>query len=355
MFLRKQCKYQCGGIAVARRQALSDIRCANGSNPALVLDCYPDIREGDPDSKSRSLQDAMDSVRGLCELYQRVFDRWQSSLEGAKQAIVGTNHNRVLIGSGETVCETSLRLHGTYGFPLIPGSALKGLAASYAARVWGAYDEGFADTGAHYQCLFGTQNGQGLMVFHDAWIQPASLVDALLMDVLTVHYPSYYRDEAKIGASIESDDPQPISFISVRGDFLLAVSPVVSDEKAEPWAQLALDLLVEALQEWGVGAKTNAGYGRLSIKVREEEGQTQSPKATQVEYETGDIVTGIRVQERGRNARRRQRYELTGGYRGFVNSLEADVAVGESRQLRVVGCDKTQRSVTLEPLGEGGG
>jgi hypothetical protein len=34
-------------------------------------------------------------------------------------------------------------------------------------------------------------------------------------------------------------------------------------EQAEKWTQLALDLLKEALSDWGAGGKTSSGYGRL--------------------------------------------------------------------------------------------
>src|ERR1700680_515711 len=46
--------------------------------------------------------------------------------------------SRLIVGLGsENVLETGIRLHHTYGLPVIPGSALKGLAAHYCHEIWG--------------------------------------------------------------------------------------------------------------------------------------------------------------------------------------------------------------------------
>ena len=45
---------------------------------------------------------------------------------------------RLIVGLGsENVLETGIRLHHTYGLPIIPGSAFKGLAAHYCHEAWG--------------------------------------------------------------------------------------------------------------------------------------------------------------------------------------------------------------------------
>jgi CRISPR-associated protein Cmr6 len=51
---------------------------------------------------------------------------------------------RLIVGlGGDNVLETGLTLHHTYGVPLIPGNALKGLAAHYCDQVWGQADAEF--------------------------------------------------------------------------------------------------------------------------------------------------------------------------------------------------------------------
>ena len=82
--------------------------------------------------------------------------------------------------------------------------------------------------------MFGTQDGQGLIVFHDAWLEPASLAEAMQMDVLTVHYPYYYRGQAAGLYDIEIMDPRPIPFISVKGRFWLPYLPSLINRRRCP-------------------------------------------------------------------------------------------------------------------------
>ncbi|NLN18407.1 MAG: type III-B CRISPR module RAMP protein Cmr6 [Firmicutes bacterium] len=380
---------------MSRRQALANVDLRQASNPGLVLDRYAVLRGDDPQGRTGSMRTAIDTSRNLIGLYRKAFNRWTHSLQGAATAVVDTGSGRVLIGSGDTVYESSIRLHGTYGVPVIPGSSLKGLAAAYAASVWGCEEVGgdreFSVEGSAYQCMFGTQDGQGLIVFHDAWLEPASLAEAMQMDVLTVHYPYYYRGQAAGLYDIEIMDPRPIPFISVKGRFLVAVSAVVDQPEAMPWVERAMELLLEALAEWGVGAKTNAGYGRLydmdtwhpprrSLPTeREAESLSSSPASSAVntsaasgpeasssaqapssssrrEYQPGQIIRARRVEESGRRGRNRQRYEIVGDpdTRAIVYGRENDVEVGTERELRVISFDRTDWFVTAEPVDTSG-
>ena len=74
-------------------------------------------------------------------LYRIAFDRWSASLPtDSIHADLATpeRDSRLIVGLGsENVLETGIRLHHTYGMPIIPGSALKGLAAHYCDQVWG--------------------------------------------------------------------------------------------------------------------------------------------------------------------------------------------------------------------------
>jgi CRISPR-associated protein Cmr6 len=64
---------------------------------------------------------------------------------------------RPILGLGiESVLETGLRLHATYGTPLIPGSSLKGLSSHYCAEEWGRTGQRYCDGGEWHDILFGT-------------------------------------------------------------------------------------------------------------------------------------------------------------------------------------------------------
>jgi CRISPR-associated protein Cmr6 len=351
---------------VARRDALSDVGIHAAGNPGLVMDRYA-VRIDDPDHRNEAYRNSIGATQGLQVLYKEAFERWQKGLINAETTVVRTGRTgRLLIGSGETVYETSLRFHSTYGFPYIPGSALKGLASSYAHNVWACPDRGgdvgFGIDGKNYEVLFGSQKTSGLIIFHDAWLMPNSLLQAMQLDILTVHYPEYYRGKAADRHDIETDEPNPIPFVSIQGSFLLAISAIVEQEAARPWVRLARELLLEALAEWGVGAKTSAGYGRLydgevwqppSKGAESVRAAAPSPSG---EYEEGQTVQAVRIEETGRRAKKRQAYQIVGDEdnRGFVAGRDNDVPIGEKRVLRVLDYDRSSQVVTLEPLDDKG-
>jgi CRISPR type III-B/RAMP module RAMP protein Cmr6 len=186
--------------------------------------------------------------------------------------------SRLIVGLGsENVLETGIRLHHTYGLPLIPGSALKGLASHFCDTVWGqrhlgdlAKDENKAfrrdvpDKAPRYhELLFGTTDDGGIITFHDAWILPDSLADrGLSLDVMTPHHPKWQTNQAP---PTDFVSPVPVSFLSVSGTFRVAVSWVGPAEhpSAQDWTELAFQLLKASLADWGVGGKTSSGYGQL--------------------------------------------------------------------------------------------
>jgi hypothetical protein len=98
---------------------------------------------------------------------------------------------------------------------------------------------------------------------------------------MTPHHTEYYRGT---GAPTDFDDPIPHPFISIRGVFLIAVSCDIegdyfdqsATENGKNWENVAFTLLSEALEHWGIGGKTNAGYGRM------EKLDVQSPPANPV-------------------------------------------------------------------------
>lgn len=261
------------------RQAI--INLADGrkraTHPGLVLQRYL-IRHSDAGDR-RTLLDVACKAAGsesLRSLYVEAFERWKNSFTPDKpfQKERLTTTARLIVGLGsENVLETGLRLHHTYGVPIIPGSALKGLASHYCHEVWGRSQDAtapednilFRRRGKHHSLLFGATEDGGVITFHDAWIVPESLNDgALRLDVMTPHHPKWQMNEAP---PTDFDSPVPVSFLSVAGTFDVRLSwsgPAhTPPEKAKDWTNLAMQVLQEALAEWGVGSKTSSGYGRL--------------------------------------------------------------------------------------------
>jgi len=234
--------------------------------------------------------------------YRHAFDRWKASFLPPDYMSELTLAGRLLVGHGNSSpTEVGLTVHHTWGVPMIPGSALKGLLAHYIDAKYGPrndlppWDQEGEETerakwqsvswdgnriqrgpGQHYRALFGSPDAEqddqmrryefdagaarGLVVFHDALYIPNNAGDELdtpyAVDVLTVHQKRYY-DGAGSTWACDFDDPIPVAFLSVRpgARFQLALSG------PPDWTELAGALLSDALADWGVGGKTSAGYG----------------------------------------------------------------------------------------------
>lgn len=257
------------------------------SHPGLLLQRYLHESatgdQGKPEHKRQILDAAINSAKNddLLGLYKAAFTRWSASLPNEPGPIDLATHGRVIVGLGsENILETGIRLHHTYGMPILPGSALKGLAAHYCDQVWGPTDKRFKrPTGPEdeayrkflagkgpkpednfHRLLFGTTDDSGCITFHDAWLTPDSS-EPLKLDVMTPHHPKWMDGSA---APTDFDSPIPVPFLSVSGKFRVAVSwQGPAGDKAKQWTELALSLLSDALKEWGIGGKTTSGYGRL--------------------------------------------------------------------------------------------
>lgn len=195
--------------------------------------------------------------------YERFFRRHRAALETLDNVLLAkaTVRGRMVVGLGaESVLETSITLHRTYGVPYIPGSALKGLAAAAAHRH--LEDPGWQKAtdqkliGESHRILFGDQESSGYVVFHDALWFPGSRLP-LDPDVITVHHGEYYL---KGKAPTDWDNPVPVAFLSARGSYLVALTGPAA------WTQAAFQILKGALDQDGVGAKTAAGYGRMDLE-----------------------------------------------------------------------------------------
>lgn len=269
----------------SRRKNLKELTFDKSpTNASLWLNKYIREQKGDG-QESTAKQDLVNRVSQIevPDIYKYFYqDMWLKSLETSGDKYFEKRFieisGRMIIGLGaESVLETSITLHRTYGVPYIPGSALKGLAASYAHRSMG---EGWnkekknkdknKKIGEAHKLMFGSQDSAGYVIFHDALYVPNSYGKTPLRpDILTVHHQKYY--EGKGNAPADWDSPVPIPLLSAQGQYLLAVSAnsgnVEFDKKI---AELAVEVLKLALRDEGIGAKTSSGYGRADVKPFEE-------------------------------------------------------------------------------------
>lgn len=245
-----------------RRNSLSSIQLSEVSDAhaELWLDRYMDD-VGKSEKRSTFIADV--STIPIPEIYIEFYNRWIQNLHnlGAKMypAHVKT---RMIVGLGdESVLETSITLHKTYGVPYIPGSALKGLAASYARQ---RLTEDWQKGSEAYQVIFGNTDEAGYITFFDAFYIPERGFNqrALHPDVITVHHQKYYQDHNTPPA--DWDDPNPVPFLTATGSYLIALAASELEEQ-EAWIEKTFAILRYALKEMGIGAKTSSGYGRLEL------------------------------------------------------------------------------------------
>ncbi len=178
----------------------------------------------------------------------------------SRDGFVRETRTRLLIGFAGTgtVFENSLSLHPFYGFPVIPGSSIKGLVRSYCR------DTG-VDPGEILN-IFGNESEnaneeavEGQVVFMDAWPEEGGGRGLLELDVMTPHYSKYY------GGNIlpsDSDNPIPIVFLAVPPcvKFRFCLLPARRCRDASLVGKTE-GYLVSALQDYGIGAKTGSSYG----------------------------------------------------------------------------------------------
>ncbi len=229
--------------------------------------------------------------------YTPIFQRWKENLQSLGAHLKSLKiEGRVVVGLGaEAVLEASVALHRTYGVPYIPGSALKGLAASYARKEleneeWRKM-KADGEVGKLYEAVFGSGGKCGFITFHDALYVPSpNQAQVLYADVMTVHHPKYYGGDEP---PADWDDPTPVPFLSATGSYLLALS---GGPGTDGLLGNTIDILALALRDYGVGAKTSSGYGRATLSDAPMTGAERNARNLRLQEESIDkLITEVRT------------------------------------------------------------
>ncbi len=258
----------------ACRDVLKD--CGQGHHAGLLLARY--LAElNKPESKQEILKASKDALsnENLCCLYKKAFNQRSQQYSSTKYTTQTLDGCRLIIGLGNaSPLEVGLTLHHTYGTPIIPGSALKGMCAHHAWEIFFNPDAENAKkprarteyfTYEQYCFLFGDSSQAGCLTFHDAWIYPESLEKALCRDIITPHHQEYYSNQGTHPPT-DFDSPVPVPFLSVCGKFQVLLScDGISPQECHKWIALTKHLLRDALANRGIGGKTSSGYGRMEL------------------------------------------------------------------------------------------
>lgn len=235
-------------------------------------------------------------------------------------------NSRLILGLGNaTVFETGINLHHIYGFPYIPGSAVKGLVRSTIINelfggkeedaigektfcdMFGCPEELWLDDEQGkpiFKAYKGIENEvrprsyyrindpeklggdrQGCLIFFDSLPITAPV---LKEDVMNPHYSPYYTSQGIPAPPADYHSPVPIPFLTVEKttfQFLIGFKPLpdmvgfkplpdmegvkatgkilegAAEAKSDSLLDVAEAWLKRALTEHGIGAKTAVGYG----------------------------------------------------------------------------------------------
>lgn len=201
---------------------------------------------------------------------------------------------RLAIGLGnESVYETSMSLHYLYGIPYIPASSIKGIVRNWIIQsLCGVEEDSEARAFAKNENLctllgcpektyftkkdgtkdskntFDKESKAGEIIFFDAF--PTS-TPKLEVDIINPHYPDYYSDNPKnekpTKYPTDTQNPIPVNFLTVTDcsfQFMVDAKDknTLSTIKIED--KTIIEWLKEALENYGIGAKTAVGYGYMS-------------------------------------------------------------------------------------------
>lgn len=167
---------------------------------------------------------------------------------------------RLCVGlGGHSVYETSITLHHIYGIPYIPASSLKGVVRSYVIKSHFESNEERAYQSEWFCDLFGCRFESiykeariGRITFYDTF--PIS-APTLVTDIINKH-----NDYEGGTPPNDTNSPVPIFFLTVENtEFNFSIS--TSNSKYNTLLEKADNLLKEAIESIGIGAKTSVGYG----------------------------------------------------------------------------------------------
>jgi CRISPR-associated protein Cmr6 len=331
-------------------------------NPGLLFDRYTGYGrdwslDSDPRTRTNPKHEALKAVRDTpmdAKLHRAFVARWQAALVAQGADTFETQPEwRFVVGLGRKgPLEVGMTFHRIYGFPIIPGSSLKGLAQAYAELVESASEE-------KRKHVFGDAPGPGgdpsmahvgQAVFFDA---VPLLPPHLEIDVMNPHYADYYQGNAPPADYLS---PTPIYFLTV-GQGSRYLFAVAGTEKAQ-----ARKWLEGGLRELGSGAKTSAGYGYwgeiLEERVRPD---TIPPTPPIIEPQVPPGYQRGRVKVFGLGESRSYGfiYSQTGGTEIFVHrsGLAEGVTTLEEGQeviFKVVQTPKGKQAEDVRPVGSRG-
>ena len=204
--------------------------------------------------------------------------------DGAIQFVASLEGNLIVNQSGGILENAGLCLNPFRSYPLIPGSALKGIARQAAREEWRsqpnpALVERIAKVFGYQgkqdeldKAISALPNAPAALSGSVSFLAAVPFGEAKLTeDICTSHHPEYYQGKQQ--EAFDNENPIPLVFPVVEkgASFLFQILPLRNaDEQvmndAKRW-------LLAGICDHGVGAKTAAGYGWFAYDEKESQKQ----------------------------------------------------------------------------------
>jgi CRISPR-associated protein Cmr6 len=277
----------------------ASLAMAIAGNKKWLDDQKSRAERGNNQLRTNIIREAVDGVaesRHLhSDLEQKHIDsqiHYRSSLDRVRHLCASSTAPLIVNHAGGVLENAGLCLHRFTSIPYISGSAIKGAARRAAvSRLkeqknqdeklsllntilevfgWTKPDLASKEENDLYWAFekdipaMPHEEHVGGVVFLDSF--PLE-VPSLMIDVLACHHPKYYQGKNTHATDDENPNIQTFPAIKKGARYLFSILPVGKKSTTEvcktSLVEAALDFLREGIEEFGIGAKTAAGYGRF--------------------------------------------------------------------------------------------
>ena len=200
----------------------------------------------------------------------------QLDLPARAECVWGELRSRLAVNLAGGILENAnICLHPHFGYPYLPGSAVKGLARHAAWCEWNKPESDKQAIARRIATVFGYPTGDddddgldaalkaegekdhaGCVAFLGAFPEGKANIE---VDVLTCHHAKYYSGSKPQATDDESPNVQAFPVVASGTVFCFPLLPLRDCGEAE--LKAAKDWLRAAIEVNGAGAKTAAGYG----------------------------------------------------------------------------------------------
>lgn len=304
------------------------------------------VRLPQKDKKEQGIK--LEEIDSVCECAKKQKNA-NPIVPNNAEIIYGKLLSRLIVNQTGGILENAgLCLHRFFGYPMIPGSAVKGVASHAAWCEWTeASDEQKLEIAERIANVFGYPTNHddldkfleikgrkekkcsGTVCFMDAVPQGTA---NLVVDVVTCHHPDYYSFKKDKATDDEQPIPNPFPAVEEGAVFKFTFVPLARCDKEK--LMFAKNWLIDAFTKYGIGAKTRAGYGWFfddtnhvtSMLIKKKEEEENSRKFANMD---ADLATMLHSKEQFTN----EEIEKYNSFKQLVETLKGKDGYNERKSI----------------------